>query len=85
MIGTFGVTMVVNVPMNNALDAVDPTGDEGSVVLAHLPSAVDGVEPRAGAARHRRVGTAGRVAPVTRGAPPVTEAATLTGKPSVPR
>ena len=29
LIGTFGVTMVVNVPMNNALDAVDPTGDEG--------------------------------------------------------
>jgi uncharacterized membrane protein len=30
VIGTFGVTMVVNVPMNNALDAVDPAGDEGA-------------------------------------------------------
>ena len=29
LIGTFGVTMAVNVPMNNALDAVDPTGDAG--------------------------------------------------------
>jgi uncharacterized membrane protein len=29
LVGTFGVTMVVNVPMNNALDAVDPASDEG--------------------------------------------------------
>ena len=28
MVGVFGETMVVNVPMNNALDAVDPAGDE---------------------------------------------------------
>jgi uncharacterized membrane protein len=29
VVGTFGVTMVVNVPMNNALDAVDPANEEG--------------------------------------------------------
>jgi uncharacterized membrane protein len=29
VIGTFGVTMVVNVPMNNALDALDASTDEG--------------------------------------------------------
>ena len=37
----------------------------GRVVLAHVPAAVDGVEPRAGAGGHRGVGNAGRVAPVT--------------------
>ncbi|HEX6569758.1 MAG TPA: anthrone oxygenase family protein [Acidimicrobiales bacterium] len=30
LIGTFGVTMVVNVPMNDALDAADPTSAEGA-------------------------------------------------------
>ena len=65
VVGVFVETMVVNVPMNNALDAADPAGDDGSVVLAHVPAAVDGVEPRAGAARHRGVGDPGRVAPVT--------------------
>ena len=30
VVGVFVETMVVNVPMNNALDAVDPTGDEGA-------------------------------------------------------
>jgi uncharacterized membrane protein len=30
VIGTFGVTMVVNVPMNNALDADDPVSDDGT-------------------------------------------------------
>jgi uncharacterized membrane protein len=30
VIGTFGVTMVANVPMNNALDAVDPASTEGA-------------------------------------------------------
>jgi uncharacterized membrane protein len=30
VVGTFGVTMVVNVPMNNALDAVDPASDQGA-------------------------------------------------------
>jgi uncharacterized membrane protein len=29
MIGVFVETMVVNVPMNNALDTIDPAGDEG--------------------------------------------------------
>jgi uncharacterized membrane protein len=31
VIGVFVETMVVNVPMNNALDAVDPASDEGAV------------------------------------------------------
>ena len=30
VVGTFGVTMVANVPMNNALDAVEPGSDEGA-------------------------------------------------------
>ena len=30
VLGTFGVTMVANVPMNNALDAVEPGSDEGA-------------------------------------------------------
>jgi uncharacterized membrane protein len=30
VVGVFVQTMVVNVPMNNALDAVDPTSDEGA-------------------------------------------------------
>ena len=30
VVGVFVETMVVNVPMNNALDAVDPAGDEGA-------------------------------------------------------
>ncbi len=30
VVGVFVETMVVNVPMNNALDAVDPDGDEGA-------------------------------------------------------
>ena len=29
VVGSFGLTMVVNVPMNNALDAVDPAGEQG--------------------------------------------------------
>jgi uncharacterized membrane protein len=28
--GTFGITMTVNVPMNNALDALDPASDAGA-------------------------------------------------------
>ena len=66
VVGVFVETMVVNVPMNNALDAVDPDGDQGASVLAHVPAAVDSVEPRAGAGGHRGVGNAGRVAPVSR-------------------
>ena len=65
VVGVFFETMVVNVPMNNALDAVDPAGDEGRVDLAHVPASVDSVEPRAGASGHRSIGDAGRVAPVT--------------------
>jgi uncharacterized membrane protein len=30
VVGTFGVTVVANVPMNEALDAVDPASDEGA-------------------------------------------------------
>jgi uncharacterized membrane protein len=30
VVGVFGETMLVNVPMNNALDALDPAGDEGA-------------------------------------------------------
>ncbi len=30
VVGTFGVTMVVNVPMNEALDEVDPDSDEAA-------------------------------------------------------
>ena len=30
VLGTFGVTMVANVPMNNELDAVSPASDEGA-------------------------------------------------------
>jgi uncharacterized membrane protein len=30
VVGPFGVTMVANVPMNEALDAVDPASDEGA-------------------------------------------------------
>ena len=30
MVGVFVETMVVNVPMNNTLDAVDPASDEGA-------------------------------------------------------
>ncbi len=30
VVGTFGVTMVVNVPMNEALDEVEPDSDEGA-------------------------------------------------------
>ena len=30
VVGVFVQTMVVNVPMNNALDALDPDGDEAS-------------------------------------------------------
>ena len=30
VVGVFGETMVVNVPMNNALDALDPGGDEAA-------------------------------------------------------
>ena len=30
LLGSFGVTMAVNVPMNNALDALSPTSDEGA-------------------------------------------------------
>jgi uncharacterized membrane protein len=29
VVGTFGVTMAINVPMNNAVDALDPTSDDG--------------------------------------------------------
>ena len=29
LVGTFGVTMAVNVPKNNALDSLDPASDEG--------------------------------------------------------
>jgi uncharacterized membrane protein len=30
VVGTFGVTIVVNVPMNNALDELDPASDQGT-------------------------------------------------------
>jgi uncharacterized membrane protein len=30
VVGTFGVTMAVNVPMNNALDALDSASDQGA-------------------------------------------------------
>ena len=30
VLGTFAVTMIANVPMNNALDAVSPASDEGA-------------------------------------------------------
>jgi uncharacterized membrane protein len=33
--GAFLVTVLVNVPMNNALDAVQPAGAEGAAVWAH--------------------------------------------------
>lgn len=38
LVGTFGVTMVANVPMNEALDAVDPASPEGgSYWRTYLP------------------------------------------------
>jgi uncharacterized membrane protein len=34
LVGSIGLTMVVNVPMNNRLDAADPTSDEGARIWA---------------------------------------------------
>jgi uncharacterized membrane protein len=38
LVGSVGLTMVVNVPMNNRLDAADPASDEGSRIWADFLS-----------------------------------------------
>ena len=55
VVGVFIETMAVNVPMNNALDAVDRRR-RGRVDLAHVPASLDSVEPRAGASGDRSIG-----------------------------
>ena len=56
LVGIIGVTMFVNVPMNDALAAVSPESAEGASAVAGLPRQLDAVEPRPDLRRmaHRR-------------------------------
>ena len=67
LIGDILVTMVFNVPRNNALAAVDPVSANGGRVWATLPHQLDSLEPRTdggsagggGTTHHRALGLMG--------------------------
>lgn len=46
LVGTLLVTMICNVPRNDALAGLDPVGAESGPVLDRLCTRLDGVEPR---------------------------------------
>ena len=46
LLGTIGVTMVANVPRNNALARLDPAKRRAGGPLGAVPGRVDRVEPR---------------------------------------
>ena len=45
LVGTFGVTMLFNVPLNNRLAKVDPASAEGEKLWRTLRGAMDALEP----------------------------------------
>lgn len=47
LVGVVAATAGRNVPLNTALDGVEPTSSEGARAVGALPDALDGVEPRA--------------------------------------
>ena len=56
LVGIIGVTMFVNVPMNDALMAVSPDSARRRGAVEGLPRQLDAVEPRPHGCRDRRTG-----------------------------
>ena len=56
LVGIIGVTMFFNVPMNDALAAVNPDSSEGAGLVEGLSRELDDVEPCPHDCRHRRTG-----------------------------
>ena len=56
LVGIIGVTMFFNVPMNNALAAVEPGQQRRCGAVEGLPRQLDDVEPCPHDCRHRRTG-----------------------------
>ena len=62
VVGVFIETMVVNVPMNDRLDAAEASSPDGQAAWVHFPDPVDVVEQRAERPRRRRGDLPRRVA-----------------------